>query len=213
MAQHEAQDARNREISERDAPRYNGWVRYFDRYMVRDGRRWICSQADGRVLEVAVGTGLNLPFYAKGADLTGVDLSPDMLDRARRRADELGADVTLTEASATELPFPEASFDTVVCVLALCCIPDDKAAQAEMHRVLKPGGTLLLLDHIVSSVLPVRLVQRLLDPVLVKVAGDHQLHRPLHLVREAGFDVDRRDRYRLGMIERLRATKDGAPAA
>jgi ubiquinone/menaquinone biosynthesis C-methylase UbiE len=212
MRQSQDQDARTRKIWERDAPKYDSWMRPFDRYLLRDGRSWLCSQASGRILEVAVGTGLNLPFYPKGSDLTGVDLSPDMLDRARRRAQQTGADITLTEASATQLPFPDNSFDTVVCALALCCIPDDQAAVAEMRRVLKPGGTLLLIDHIISSNLPTRTIQRLIDPLMVRVADDHQLRRPLHLVRQAGFTITRRDRYRLGMIERLAAFKEPAPA-
>lgn len=204
------QDERTRRIWERDAPHYDGWMRYYDRFVIRDGRRWVCSQAQGRVLEVAVGTGLNLPAYPKGTHLTGVDLSPAMLERARQRAAETGVEVALTEASATELPFPAASFDTVVCSLALCCIPDDRRAVAEMHRVLKPAGSLLLLDHIISNNFAIRMGQRLLDPAMVKFAGDHQLRRPLHLVREAGFTVTARDRYSLGMIERLAAVKTPA---
>ena len=99
----------------------------------------------------------------------------------------------------------------MVCTLALCCIPDDRGAVAEMHRLLEPGGTLLLLDHVISSNLAVRMGQRLLDPVLVACAGDHQLRRPLHLVRAAGFTVTARDRYCLGMIEHLAAVKNTAP--
>ncbi|MFI6685697.1 class I SAM-dependent methyltransferase [Streptomyces sp. NPDC050485] len=98
---------------------------------LRDGRQWIGAQADGGVLEVAVGTGLNLPHYPHCTDLTGIDLSPAMLERARRRADDLGVEITLIEASATQLPFPDASFDTAVCVLALCRIPDDRAARRQ----------------------------------------------------------------------------------
>ncbi|NUS07846.1 MAG: class I SAM-dependent methyltransferase [Nonomuraea sp.] len=139
-------DERTRKIWDRGAPQYEGWMRYYDRFVVRDGRRWVCSQALGRVLEVAVGTGLNLPAYPHGTDLTGVDRSPAMLERARRRATDTGVDVTLTEAPATGLPFPDASVDTVGCTLALCWIPDDRGAVAKMHRVLEPGGTLLLLD-------------------------------------------------------------------
>ncbi|MET8446170.1 class I SAM-dependent methyltransferase [Streptomyces sp. NPDC005209] len=207
MGQDSAAEARARRIWERDAPRYDGWMRRFDRYMLRDGRSWLCSRARGRVLEVAIGTGLNLPHYPKDTDLTGVDLSPAMLDRARARAADLGLRVPLVEASATRLPFPDASFDTVVCALGLCCIPDDRAAVAEMCRVLGAGGTLLLIDHVVSHRGTVRMAQRLLDPLTVACAGDHQLRRPLHLVRAAGLTVVRRERYGLGMIERLAAVK------
>ncbi|MCL7376545.1 class I SAM-dependent methyltransferase [Streptomyces sp. 35G-GA-8] len=200
-------DARTRRIWDRDAPNYDERMRRCDRYMVRDGRSWVCSQARGRVLEVAIGTGLNLPFYPQNTDLTGIDLSPAMLERARRRAASLRMDVTLTEASATELPFPGSAFDTVVCTLALCSIPDDTAAVAEMHRVLKPGGTLLLIDHIISDHFAVRVGQRIIDPLMVKIAGDHQLRRPLHLVHDAGFTITQRDRSCLGMVERLSAIK------
>ncbi|WP_306318497.1 MULTISPECIES: class I SAM-dependent methyltransferase [unclassified Streptomyces] len=205
-------DARNREIWERDAPKYDGWMRTFDRLMVRDGRAWLTSRARGRILEVAVGTGLNLPFYAKGSDLTGVDLSPAMLERARTRAADLGTGITLSEASATQLPFLDASFDTVVCALALCCIPDDRAAVAEMNRVLRPGGTLLLLDHVIGGNFAVRTGQRLIEPLMLSLAADHQTRRPLRLLPEAGFTVSERDRYRLGVIERVAAVKDGGRA-
>ncbi|MFD7293564.1 class I SAM-dependent methyltransferase [Streptomyces sp. NPDC059897] len=201
------QDLRTQKIWARDAPHYDGWMRRFDRHMLRGGRARLCARAEGRVLEVAVGTGLNLPHYPKGTDLTGVDLSPDMLARARVRAADLGVDATLSEASATRLPFPDDSFDSVVCALALCCIPDDRGAVAEMRRVLAPGGSLLLLDHVISHKFAVRTLQRALEPLTLKLADDHQLRRPLHLVREAGFDVVERERYSLGVIERLVAVQ------
>ncbi len=200
-------DARVRRIWERDAHRYDRLMRSFDRRLVLDGRAWVCGRAWGRVLEVAVGTGRNLPHYAAGTDLTGVDLSPAMLRLARERARELSMDVPLIEARAGDLPFPDGSFDTVVCVLALCCIPDDRAAIAEMRRVLRPGGTLLLLDHVASGNILVRAAQHVLEPVAVRLSGDHWLRRPLNLVREAGFTITRRERYRFGVIERLAAVK------
>ncbi|WP_406439047.1 class I SAM-dependent methyltransferase [Streptomyces sp. NBC_01613] len=207
---HVDENARTRKIWARDAPKYDDWMRHYDRHMVRDGRQWLCSQARGHVLEVAVGTGPNLSNYPPGTDLTAVDLSLDMLDRARRRAESLSIKVTFNEASATELPFTDDHFDTVVSALALCCIPDDRAAVAEMYRVLKPGGVLLLLDHVISHRFAVRMAQRALDPLLVKQFNDHQLRRPLHLAREAGFTIRRRERYCLGMIERFAADKPAA---
>jgi ubiquinone/menaquinone biosynthesis C-methylase UbiE len=83
---------------------------------------------------VAIGTGLNLSFYAADVRLTGIEWSPAMLDIARRRARDLNHGADLREGDAQELPFPDASFDTVVCTLALCAIPDDRAAVAEMTR-------------------------------------------------------------------------------
>ena len=94
----------------------------------------------GESFETAIGTGRSLPHYATEAAVTGVDLSPQMLALARETAATLGREVDLRQADAAALPFDEASFDTAVCVLALCSIPNPGAAIAEMFRVLKPGG-------------------------------------------------------------------------
>jgi ubiquinone/menaquinone biosynthesis C-methylase UbiE len=196
-----------RGIWERDAPRYDGWMRVFDRLMIPGGREWLCAQASGRVLEVAVGTGLNLPHYPADVQLTGLDLSRGMLALARRRAAITPLHIGWVHGSAQALPFTDGSFDTVLCCLGLCCIPDDRAAITEMHRVLRPGGTLLLLDHVISSIWLVTIAQRLLEKLLWRACGDHQTRRPLHLVLDAGFTVTAQQRSRAGIIERVAATK------
>ncbi len=169
----------------------------------------MCSQAGGDTLEVAVGTGLNLPFYPAAVPLTGVDLSPEMLALTRRRAAEAGRDVTLLEANAQELPFPDSSFDTVVSTLAMCSVPDDRAALTEMHRVLRPGGHLLLLDHVASSNVVIRAGQRLVELVTIRVASDYQTRRPLLLLTDIGFVVEDSHRSKVGTVERLCARKLG----
>jgi SAM-dependent methyltransferase len=93
-----------------------------------------------------------------------MELSPAMIEIARTRARELGLDVDLRVGDAQALDLPDESFDTVVCTLSLCTIPNHRAAVAEVRRVLRPGGRFLLLEHVRSPVLPVRLGQRLLDP-------------------------------------------------
>jgi ubiquinone/menaquinone biosynthesis C-methylase UbiE len=191
----------------RYAPRYDRDMGFFERLQFRGGREWVCSQASGDVLEVAIGTGRNLHLYPGDVRLTGIDFSPGMLAIARQRAAEQGRAVELREADAQALPFPDASFDTVVCTLALCGIPDDRAAIAEMHRVLKPGGTLLLLDHIGSHHRLLHLGQRLMEKVTLRMAGDYQTRRPLPLVLEAGFVVRRQERLKAGTVERLAAIK------
>jgi ubiquinone/menaquinone biosynthesis C-methylase UbiE len=94
----------------------------------------------------------------------------------------------------------------------LCGIPDDRAAIAEMHRVLCPGGKLLLLDHIGSHHKIVHFGQSLLEKVSLKMCGDYQTRRPLPLVREAGFAVQRQERLKLGTVERVTAVKTSTPA-
>lgn len=201
--------AKARRVWDACAPRYDRAIRFLERFQFRGGREWVCSRARGEVLEVAVGTGLNLPFYPSGVRLTGVDLSTEMLAAARTRAAELGRDADLREADAAALPFADASFDTVVCTLAMCAVPDDRAAIGEMGRVLRPGGRLLLLDHIGSSWWPIWAAQRLLETVTVRTAGEHQTRRPLPVVRAAGFTIEESERLKAGSVERVAAVKPG----
>jgi ubiquinone/menaquinone biosynthesis C-methylase UbiE len=200
---------RLKRIWEREAPTYDRRMGFFERVLFGDGREWVGSRASGQVLEVAVGTGRNFPFYPEGVRLTGIDLSPAMLQIARKRADELGVDADLREGDAQQLSFPDASFDTVVCTLSLCNIPDDRRAIAEMKRVLRPGGRLLLLDHVRASSKAWLAVQRVLEPLSWRFSRDHLLRRPLEHVLSEGFEVEQRERYKAGIVERLSARRPG----
>src|SRR6266511_1164814 len=199
--------ARLRDYWDKHAPSYDRQMRFFDRVLFGDTRTWVCQQASGDVLEVAVGTGLNLGLYPDGVRLTGVDFSPAMLQRARDRARQLGRPVDLREGDAHALAFPDGSFDTVVCTFSLCGIPDERQAVAEMRRVLRPGGLLLLADHVASTAWPARAVQWLLELVTVPLGGEHFLRRPLEHVRALGFQIQRHERFKLGIVERLAARK------
>ena len=206
MTSQEANE-RTRRLWDRYAPRYDREIRRSERLLFPGGRSWVCSRTRGEVLEVAIGTGLNLPYYPQGITLTGIDLSPAMLAIARDRAEALGLEADLREASAEALPFPDASFDTVACTVSLCNIPGDRAAIAEMYRVLRPGGQLILLDHVASDRRWVLAIERLLEPVTIRLNGDYLTRRPLPLVEAAGFTITGRERLKLGIIERLTAVK------
>lgn len=187
---------------------YDKHMTFLDRVLFRDTRSWICSRASGRVLEVAVGTGLNLDHYQTGTVLTGIELSPDMLALAQVRAENVMPDARLVLGDAHHLQFPDASFDTVVCTFSLCAIPSPDDALAEMTRVLRPGGTLLLADHVSSSVRPVRWLQRLVELISVPVGGEHFLRRPSLVVDgDENFSVEKIERFTLGLVERLQARK------
>ncbi|GAA1032798.1 class I SAM-dependent methyltransferase [Virgisporangium ochraceum] len=196
---------RQRSVWNRYAPTYDRQIAFFERVQFTGGREWLGARARGRVLEVAIGTGRSLPFYPADVDLTGVDLSPEMLAIARRRAAEEGRAVALVEGDAERLPVDDASFDTVVCALSLCSIPDPAAAVAEMRRVLVPGGRLLLLDHVDSTWPPVRAAQWLLERVTIRTAGEHFTRRQLPLVEAAGFEVVEVERLKAGTVERIHA--------
>jgi ubiquinone/menaquinone biosynthesis C-methylase UbiE len=200
---------RVRRIQDKEAPRYDRQISFFERILFGDGRRWVCSQAEGDVLELAAGTARNLPFYPDDVRVTGVELSPEMLAIASRRAEELGREADLRLGDVQALEFPDESFDTVVCTLGLCTIPDDRKAAIEAHRVLRPGGRFLLMEHVRSPSLPVRVVERMLDPLSVRFQGDHLLRDPLDYLASAGFDVERAERSKWGIVERVAARKPG----
>jgi ubiquinone/menaquinone biosynthesis C-methylase UbiE len=200
---------RVRRIYDAMARRYDRYIAPCERLLFGGGREWVCSRAGGEVLEIAAGTGRNLPFYPAGVRLTCVELSPEMLAVARRRAGELGRAADLRVGDAQDLPFGDASFDAVVCTLGLCTIPDDRKAVAEASRVLRPGGRLLLLEHVRSHLLPVRGLQRLLNPLTVLAEGDHLLRDPLRHVEAEGLSVERLERSKWGLVERIAARKPG----
>ena len=192
---------------EKSAPGYDKQIAFFEKIWFGGGRQWLGARAQGRVLEVAVGTGLNLAHYPADVTITGIELSPAMLAIAKRRAGDLGRDVDLHTGDAQALPFPDGSFDTVVCALSLCTIPDPAAAIGQMKRVLVPGGRLLLVDHIASTWPPIRAAQWLLERLTIRAAGEHFTRRQLPLVRAAGFEVVEAERLKAGTVERVHARK------
>jgi ubiquinone/menaquinone biosynthesis C-methylase UbiE len=199
-----------RRVYAKEAPTYDKEADFVERRLFgTEHRGWACSQAVGDTLEVAIGTGLNLPHYPADLRLTGLDLTPEMLALARTRAREMGRAIALAEGDAQDLPFAEGSFDTVVCTYALCSVGDDARAISEMHRVLRPGGRLILVDHIRSSVPPIFWVQWLYEFIPRRTKGEYATRRPSVHVHPPSFTIEARDRLRAGIIERLVAVKSG----
>jgi ubiquinone/menaquinone biosynthesis C-methylase UbiE len=207
----QAPAARQRRVWDRAAPAYDRPMAFFDRIPFGGGREWIGQRARGRILEVAIGTGRNLPYYPAGSTVAGIDVSPGMLAVARLRGADLARDTDLREGDAEQLPYGDAAFDTVVCALSLCTIPDPATAISEMKRVLVPGGGLLLLDHIGSTWPPVYAAQWLLERITIRAAGEHFTRRQLPLVEAAGFRIIETERLKAGSVERIHAVKP-APA-
>ncbi|MHB0886554.1 MAG: class I SAM-dependent methyltransferase [Bacillota bacterium] len=158
----------------------------FDRW-----RRGLWSQAAGQVLELGVGAGANMPHYPAGASITAVDLSPGMLSKAAERADRERVPVRLIEANVEELPFADASFDTVVASFVFCTVPDPHRGLAEAARVCRPGGRVLLLEHMQSPRPLAAALIRALDPLLYLAAGDHPARRTGTFLGPAGLEVVR----------------------
>lgn len=186
----------NGDLTETIRRRYNRFARVYD---LMDGmmeskkaRAWrerLWSLAEGRILEVGVGTGRNLQFYPPGASVTGIDFSPRMLEKARIRAARSGLSVDLRLMDAQAMDFPDASFDTVVATCVFCSVPDPVKGLREVRRVCRPGGKILFLEHMRSEM---RVVGRLLDiinPVTVRLTGANVNRRTMDNLRAAGIEV------------------------
>lgn len=194
-------------IFDRVAPVYDRRIGFFEKRLFQGGREWVCSRARGKTLEIAVGTGRNLGLYPRDVELTGIELSAEMIARARDRAARLGVDADLRAGDAQDLDFPDESFDTVTCTISLCSIPDDAAAIREVRRVLRPGGRFVAMEHVRSPVVVVRAVQRAIEPLTVRLEGDHVAREPLDHLRREGFVIDDVERLKWGIVERVCATK------
>jgi len=153
-------------------------------------RQRVISAAEGRVLEIGVGAGANLPFYGPSvSEIFGLDPS----ERLLRKALNTGAFNPL-EASAEAIPLDAGSVDTVVTTWTLCSIPDARAALAEMRRVLKPGGRLLFVEHGLSPDSRVRWFQNTLTPAWRRIGGGCHLNRPIDaLIGTAGWKMEKID--------------------
>lgn len=194
---------------DRIAPVYDLMEWWMELFWLRRWRRELWSRvgAAEALLELGVGTGKNLPFHPAGGRVTAVELSERMLARARGRARRLGRDVALRVADVQELPFADASFDTVVATFLFCSVPDPVRGLAEARRVLRPGGRLLLLEHVLSERPLVRRLMRWLDPVPLHVWGAHIDRDTVGNVRRAGFEDVRVARLALDVVVRIEARR------
>lgn len=185
---------------------YENAAPWFDRVAPLDAltvgryRKQAFGDCSGRVLEVACGAGENLDAIPASVDLVGLDLSPDMLDRARERAVRTDREVAFTRGTAESLPFPADAFDDVCSALSTCTFPDPVAAIEEMARVCRPEGRVRLLEHGRSSLPGVAgLMDRYADRHFEQM-GCRLTQQPLSLVRETGLDVQSVDRYLGGTV-------------
>jgi ubiquinone/menaquinone biosynthesis C-methylase UbiE len=203
----DGQTALVREYYNQAAGHYDSWIERFDRVMLGRGRSRMCSRARGQTLEVAVGTGANLPYYPPDATITGVDLSPAMLSVAEERAQKLGLDVDLRVGDAASLDFPDEQFETATATLLMSTVPDPRRAAQEMRRVLQPGGRLLILDFARSPIAPVRWVEKALAPLTAR-SRFSLLRDPDGYLGAVGFTLEHVDRFRCGVIVEIVARRN-----
>jgi ubiquinone/menaquinone biosynthesis C-methylase UbiE len=202
----------SKEVSEK----YDQFARWYDIVEgipdllgVRKLRQRLIPRASGKVLEVAVGTGKNLRYYASGSRIVAVDVSGEMLDVARKRAAKLSMEVSLLLANAEALPFCDRSFDTVVSSLSTCTFPNPLNALREMARVCKPGGRVLLLEHGRSNREWLARWQDRHADQFAKPLGCHWNREPLEMAREAGLNIDTAWRTFFGVFSVIEAKPRG----
>ncbi|QDA32156.1 class I SAM-dependent methyltransferase [Thermococcus indicus] len=188
-----------REKYARLGERYNVLEKPLDRFFC-PLRKMAASFARGRVLEIGVGVGKMLPYYSQGVELHAVDAVPEMVEIARKKARELGLNVQFYVMDAENLEFPDGSFDTVVSSFVFCTVPNPERAMREIHRVLKPCGRAVFLEHTKSDCRLLNwLFLRPLDVLLGFLLEDNTL-RETHLLARKYFEIEHEESHYSGIV-------------
>jgi ubiquinone/menaquinone biosynthesis C-methylase UbiE len=194
---------RVRGIYDQRAPAYDRTVGFGERLLLGDFRERFGAELAGETLEVAIGSGLNLPYYSAAVTrAVGVDLSRGMLAQAARRAREIGRSISLIQLDAERLAFRDASFDTVAISMALCTVPHPERAIQELARVCRPSGKIVMLEHVLSPTRPIAWMEWRFAPMQERALGCHLTRETIETVRHSGLVIES-ERSRLWQTFRL----------
>lgn len=183
--------AKVRRRYDRIAPGYDLMEWVMERRSMSRWREYLWSRVEGqRILEIGVGTGKNIPYHPPDAEVVGIDLSPRMLERARRKAEELESEVDLREMDAENLDFPDSSFDAVVTTCVFCSVPEAVNGLREAHRVLRPDGRMFMLEHVLSGKRMLEPAMHAVDPMVVRMMGAHINRQTRRNLEAAGFVIE-----------------------
>ena len=169
---------------------YDRMTAPYERRFLKDVRQEIVGGAKGKVLEIGAGTGANFPYYRDGPEIVATEPDPYMLERAKKRAAEVGRPIEIRQAPAEELPFDDDSFDTVVSTLVMCSVRDPRKALSEVRRVLKPEGEFRFYEHVRYEHAFGAFWQDLITPVWKWLgAGCHPNRDTAQFIRDSGFNI------------------------
>ena len=174
----------------RIAPVYDLMEWFTERSTFQEWRRDLWSRLPaGRILEVGVGTGKNMPYYPRGAQVTAIDLSEGMLARAQRRAEGLDTDVDLRHMDVQRLAFPRDTFEAAVATFVFCSVPIPVKGLRELGRAVRPGGDILLLEHVRINKPVVGPLMDLANPLVVRMMGANINRQTVENVKLAGLQI------------------------
>ena len=166
------------------------------------------SKVEGsKILEVGVGTGKNLPYYPKDVEVTAVDFSAQMLSRAREKAENLRVKIYLRQMDAQNLKFEDNTFDSIVASFVFCSVPDPVQGLMEVERVCKPGGKVLLLEHMLSANRVLAWLMNLVNPVVVHTIGANINRQTVENVIKGGLRVEQVTDLAAGIFKLIKARK------
>ncbi len=190
---------------DRVAPYFEGMEAIMEGLFFKNRRKQLWAKVEGHhILEVGVGTGKNFDYYPKDTRITAIDFSEQMLKQARNKRDRKQIDVELEVMDIQSLYFADNSFDTVICSFVFCSVPSAAKGLKELYRVCKPGGQVLLLEHVLSSKPVLAAVMNLLNPVVVALAGANINRNTVKNVKACAFTsvhVDERSSDIIKLIE------------
>ena len=203
----EKETTRTQARYQRIAPLYDKMEIFAERrYAEWRPRLWSMVQGP-QVLEVGVGTGKNMPYYPTSLNITAIDLTPGMLERAKARATALNVDVNLQLGDVQNLDFPDAAFDDVVATFVFCSVPNSILGLDEIARVLKPNGRLLLLEHMRSANPVLGTLMDLLDPIPTTLMGPHINRQTVQNVQQSRLQLEQVEDLGIGGIFKLIVAK------
>jgi len=192
----------------RIAPVYDLMEGLVERSNFSKWRELLWSKVEGSdILEIGVGTGKNFPYYPEDTDVTAIDFSDRMLNRAREKAGKLGIRVNLQQMDVQDLDFEDDNFDTVVATFVFCSVPDPVLGLNEVERVCRPGGKVLLLEHVLSANRIMALLMNLVNPIISGTMGPNINRRTVENVARSGLVVERVADLGFGIFKLIEARK------